>query len=140
MLLRRAFRFRAGRPDRTEVAGRVEPITVPGPARENLVVLGSSAFSVAFTGLEDFTGYTVHAHVRAFHDSASTLTQFVVVPTLVAGSGSNPATTNVVLTLTREQTFKLPRQCFWDMQLMDVNLNVHTIMEGQFTTEKQGAF
>lgn len=99
----------------------------------DLHAVANNSFTTQVTGLGDLTGLTVHASVRPYDDALSKLSIFqVVIDDVIAG--------DVTVTLTAAQTFSLRRTAFWDLQTQDVNGNVVTLVEGEFTTERQGGF
>lgn len=99
----------------------------------DLHAVAFDSFSQQVTGLGNLTGKTVHAAVRPYEDALSKLAQFTVtVDDVVNGV--------VTVSLTSEQTFSLRRTAFWDLQTQDTSGNIATLVQGDFTVERQGGF
>lgn len=108
-----------------------DPPAISAITRLDLLSVARQTFTVTIPDLGDLTGKTVYAFVRAYPDVFGYLSKFVVTVNDIASG-------NVTLTLTPEQTWYLRPTAFWDIETIDSGKNQVTLMQGDFTTVRQG--
>jgi hypothetical protein len=101
------------------------------PARLDIAGMANQALVVSINNLGNLTGLTIKAHVRPYPGNLSSLANFTVTVT-------NVTTGNVTISLTGQQTWYIPSNCFWDIETVDASSNVSTLMFGTVYIDRQG--
>lgn len=99
----------------------------------NLVGYSNQAFSYTVSNLGDLTGLTVKASVRRYPQGYTPLAVFKVVVNTV-----NPG--NVTVSLDGTMMYYLGTSKFWDLETVDAQGNVKTLVAGTFDAIRQGTY
>lgn len=97
-------------------------LPAPATAQYDLSLMQGDTFSQTFDFDIDLTGYEVKAQVRTWPEAQALAAEFTCTVT-------NAATGTVVLSLTPEQSERIPRRAFWDMQISKDG-DVYTVVQG----------